>query len=110
MVSQVLGPLLLADTEHHASRSLRMALHGADPAALQAALDALRNDGLARLARDGFPPERSVVEVSARARYVGQSSELPVTLKDADATTIIAAARRPSDLRSTPSTTNGHTR
>jgi N-methylhydantoinase A len=83
--------LLLADTEHHSSRSLRMTLQNADPAALQAALDALRDDGLARLAHDGYPAERRVAEVSARARYVGQSSELSVPLKDADAATIIAA-------------------
>jgi N-methylhydantoinase A len=68
-----------------------MTLQDADPAALQAAVDALRHDGLASLAQDGFPPERRVVEISARARYVGQSSELSVPLKDADAVTIIAA-------------------
>jgi N-methylhydantoinase A len=83
--------LLLADTEHHASRSLRMSLRNADPAALQSALDALRDDGLARLQRDGFPPERRVVEISARARYVGQSSELSVALPHTDAAAIIAA-------------------
>ncbi len=82
--------LLLADTEHHSSRSLRMPLQNADPAALQAALDTMRAGGLAGLARDGYPPERRVVEVSARARYVGQSSELSVPLKDANAATIIA--------------------
>jgi N-methylhydantoinase A len=82
--------LLLADTEHHASRSLRMTLQDADPAALQAALDALRHDGRTSLARDGFPPERRVVEISARVRYVGQSSELSVPIKDADAVTVIA--------------------
>jgi N-methylhydantoinase A len=82
--------LLLADTEHHNSRSLRMPLQNADPAALQTALDTMRAGGLAGLARDSYPRDRCVVEVSARARYVGQSSELSVPLKDANAATIIA--------------------
>ncbi len=83
--------LLLADTEHHASRSLRMPLRNADPAVLQAALDALRDDGLARLEHDGYLARRRVVEISARARYVGQSSELSVALPHTDAAAIVAA-------------------
>jgi len=57
---------------------------------LQAALDALRREGLARLAEDGFPPERSQVEMSARARYVGQSSELPVPIAHPGAAQFLA--------------------
>jgi N-methylhydantoinase A len=83
--------LLLADTEHHSSRSLRMPLQNADPTALQTALDALRDAGLARLAQDGYPADRRVIEISARARYVGQSSELSVRLNDADAASIISS-------------------
>lgn len=83
--------LLLADTEHHFSRSLRIRADCGDATALQVAFDAIRRDGLARLAEDGFPPERSVVEMSARARYVGQSSELPVAIAHADAVQFVAA-------------------
>jgi N-methylhydantoinase A len=83
--------LLLADTEHHFSRSLRMRAHDGDAAALQVAFDALRREGLVRLAEDGFPPERSHVEMSARARYVGQSSELPVAIAHVGAAQFLAA-------------------
>ncbi|MCW3477129.1 hydantoinase/oxoprolinase family protein [Limobrevibacterium gyesilva] len=81
--------LLLADTEHHATRSLRM--RTADPAALQTALDALLQEGADRLAEDGFPPDRRSATRTARARYVGQSSELSVPLPDGDAPAILAA-------------------
>jgi N-methylhydantoinase A len=83
--------LLLADTEHHFSRSLRTRADGSDAAPLQAAFDALRREGIARLTEDGFPPGRSVVEMSVRARYVGQSSELPVACAYADAAQFLAA-------------------
>ncbi len=82
--------LLLADTEHHFSRSLRMHADG-DAGALQAAFDALRGEGMARLGDDGFPPERSRVEMSVRARYVGQSSDLLVAVTHADAGVLLAA-------------------
>ena len=82
--------LLLADTEHHFSRSLRMRADG-DAAALQSAFDALRREGMARLADDGFPAARSGVEISVRARYVGQSSDLPVAVPHADARAFLAA-------------------
>jgi N-methylhydantoinase A len=82
--------LLLADTEHHFSRSLRMRTDD-DEAALQAVFDALRREGMARLAEDGFPPERSRVELSAHARYVGQSSDLPVMVPHNDASDFLAA-------------------
>ncbi len=70
--------LLLADTEHHQSRSLRAV--AADAAALQEAIDALVAEGHARLAADGFPAGRRFIALSARARYAGQSSEIPVPL------------------------------
>ncbi len=79
--------LLLAETEHHATRSLR----NPDAPALQAVLDALLEDGAARLAADGFPPERRAAAVSARARYRGQSSELVVPLSGRDASAMLEA-------------------
>jgi N-methylhydantoinase A len=81
--------LLLADTEHHLSRSLRAVV--ADPAALQAAIDALVDEGHARLAADGFPAGRRFLALSARARYAGQSSEIPVPLATAKAGELLDA-------------------
>jgi N-methylhydantoinase A len=81
--------LLLADTEHHLSRSLR-AIAG-DPAALQGATDALLAEGNARLEADGFPASRRFLALSARARYAGQSSEIPVPLATVDAVEMLAA-------------------
>ena len=76
--------LLVADTEHHATQSLRMALDQADGARIASVLDALMAEGDERLARDGFPPERRQFRRAALARYVGQSSEIEVDLPDDD--------------------------
>jgi N-methylhydantoinase A len=83
--------LLLADTEHHAGRSLRMRLDEADPALLGDTLAALERQGTDRLEQDGFPPERCGLRRSAMARYVGQSSDIPVPLPDGDAAAVLAA-------------------
>jgi N-methylhydantoinase A len=80
--------LLLADTEHHASRSLRM--HQSDAALLQATLDELQQEAASQLMAEGFPTERQQIALSARARYVGQSSEIAVKLNSADAVAILA--------------------
>ncbi len=76
--------LLVADTEHHASQSLRMRLDEADAARVMAVLDALTAAGTERLARDGFPPERRMFRRAAMARYVGQSSEIEVRLPEGE--------------------------
>jgi N-methylhydantoinase A len=76
--------LLVADTEHHASQSLRVRLDAADPAQISAVLRALTNAGEDRLARDGFPAVSRSFQRSAQARYVGQSSEIEVALPDGD--------------------------
>jgi len=81
--------LLVADTEHHGTRSLRMPLAAADPAAVQAALDALTRSGEERLAEDGFPASRRARRLFAAARYVGQSSELSVALPECDAAALL---------------------
>ena len=82
--------LLLADTEHHATASLRVRLGMGNDADLSARLAALIQSGHDRLAEDGFPPERRAFLLSASARYVGQSSELSVPLSQADAATLLA--------------------
>ena len=74
--------LLVADTEHHASQSLRIRLDAADPARITAVLVALAEAGAAQLTRDGFAPNRQTFTRSAQARYLGQSSEIDVPLPD----------------------------
>ena len=76
--------LLVADTEHHASQSLRVRLDAADPARIAFVLSALHDTGAERLTRDGFPPNRQVFSRAAQARYLGQSSEIEVPLPDGD--------------------------
>jgi N-methylhydantoinase A len=83
--------LLLADTEHHAGRSLRMRLDEADAALLGEVLAGLAAQGMERLSQDGFPPAHRALRRSAMARYVGQSSDIPVSLPDGDAASVLAA-------------------
>lgn len=83
--------LLVADTEHHLSRSVRLRLDTVAPDALQAVLDGLLAEGDRCLADDGFPPERREARISVMARYVGQSSEISVALAPGSAAQVIAA-------------------
>ena len=76
--------LLVADAEHHTTRSLRTRLDQADAAQVASVLDGLLSEGNERLARDGFPPERRAFRCAALARYIGQSSEIEVRLPDGD--------------------------
>ena len=76
--------LLVADAEHHATRSLRTRLDEADAAQIAEVFDGLMTAGAERLARDGFPPQRRAFRRAALARYVGQSSEIEVKLPDGD--------------------------
>ena len=63
--------LLVADTEHHASQSLRVRLDAADPARIASVLAALADAGAERLTRDGFAPDRQSFRRAAQARYRG---------------------------------------
>jgi N-methylhydantoinase A len=72
--------LLVAEAEHHATRSLRVRADAADPARLDAVLAELARGGQDRLERDGFPAARQQLRRAAFARYVGQSSEIEVPL------------------------------
>lgn len=74
--------LLLAHTERHLSRSLRTRCDAADDAGADRALAALARAASERLDRDGFPPARQAIRRTALARYVGQSTEIPVVLPD----------------------------
>jgi len=86
--------LLLADTEHHGSRSFRQILPSTDLATFSDVLAALEQAGQKELARDGFPPARREIQRSALARYVGQSSELTVKLPEGDAAMLHAQVAR----------------
>jgi len=83
--------LLVAETEHHASRSIRRRLPAIDPDAIGAVLAALEAEGKAELARDGYPPARRRMQRFAQARYVGQSSEITVRLPEGDVATLLAS-------------------
>jgi N-methylhydantoinase A len=74
--------LLVADTEHHTSQSLRARLDTVDPERIDAVLAGLAKAGAEQLTRDGFLPERQLFRRSAQARYLGQSSEIDVPLPD----------------------------
>jgi N-methylhydantoinase A len=83
--------LLVADTEHHATRTLRACADALDAAQFAAALDALAAAGNDRLQRDGFPPSARAFRRTALARYLGQSSEISVTLPDHDPPDLLRA-------------------
>ena len=83
--------LLVAEAEHHATRSLRARLDAIDPAVVQAALDSLADEGARRLSEDGFPPDRRAFRRTAMARYVGQSSEIAIVLPAGDAAVVLRA-------------------
>ena len=74
--------LLVADAEHHATRSLRMRMDEADVVRVDRVLEELVASGAERLSRDGFLPHQRVFRRAAFARYVGQSSEIEVRLPD----------------------------
>jgi len=82
--------LLVAETEHHASRSIRRRLPAADPDAIGTVLSALEAEGMAELARDGYPPARRRMQRFAQARYLGQSSEITVRLPEGDIGNLLA--------------------
>jgi N-methylhydantoinase A len=83
--------LLVADTEHHASQSLRVRLDVADATRIASVLAELRAAGVDRLHRDGFSSTRQTFRRTAQARYVGQSSEIEVPLPDGDVTPAMIA-------------------
>ncbi len=79
--------LLVADTEHHLSRSVRAL--GTDAPQIQAVVDELRAEATSLLARDGFAPEAIRLNLGAKARYAGQSSEIAVPLASTNAAEIL---------------------
>ena len=82
--------LLLADTEHHLTRTLRAQVGEISADAFRTELEALLDRGEALLEADGFPAERREAFLSVMARYVGQSSEIAVPLVPGTAAEILA--------------------
>ncbi len=72
--------LLMADIEHHHSRTFRAAAEDADVQAIEGALAELDAVCAERMARDGVDPRLSRVAHFAEMRYAGQSYELEVPL------------------------------
>jgi N-methylhydantoinase A len=79
--------LLLADTEHHLSRSISS--RGLTPDVLQMQLAGLLSEGERRLEADGFTAQRREARISATARYAGQSSDIVVPLRPGTAAQIM---------------------
>jgi N-methylhydantoinase A len=84
--------LLYAEVEYYFTRTRKLLLRGADPAALQAVLDGLEDEARARLGEDGFAPAAIDIRRFASLHYQGQSFELrvPVATGRLDAASLAA--------------------
>jgi N-methylhydantoinase A len=84
--------LLYAEVEYYFTRTRKLLLRGADPAALQAVLDGLEAEARARLEEDGFAPAATEIRRFASLHYQGQSFELrvPVAAGQLDALALAA--------------------
>jgi N-methylhydantoinase A len=72
--------LLYAEVEYYFTRTRKRLLRAVAPGELEATVDALEAEARARLAEDGFAPERIEIRRSANLHYQGQSFELRVPL------------------------------
>jgi N-methylhydantoinase A len=72
--------LLYAEVEYYFTRTRKVVLRRAAPDALQAIADSLESAARARLAADGFAPDRIEIRRSASLHYQGQSFELRVPM------------------------------
>jgi N-methylhydantoinase A len=84
--------LLYAEVEYYFTRTRKLLLRGADPAALQAVLDGLEAEARTRLSEDGFSPAATEIRRFASLHYQGQSFELrvPVAAGRLDAAALAA--------------------
>jgi N-methylhydantoinase A len=84
--------LLSAEVEYYFTRTRKVLLRGADPAALQTVLDALEGEARARLGEDGFSRAATEIRRFASLHYQGQSFELrvPVAAGRLDAAALAA--------------------
>lgn len=74
--------LLHAEVEHHAARTVLTPTGAGAMAPVEAALEEMRADLLARLREEGFDPARAEIARFADLRYRGQSSELTLPIAD----------------------------
>src|SRR5436305_10530566 len=72
--------LLYAEVEYYFTRTRKRLLRSLDPTEVQDIIDGLEAEAQARLAEDGFMPERIEIRRSASLHYQGQSFELRVPL------------------------------
>jgi N-methylhydantoinase A len=72
--------LLYAEIEYYFTRTRKRLLRRVTPHELQQTVDGLEAEARARLAEDGFAPERIEIRRSASLHYQGQSFELRVPL------------------------------
>ena len=72
--------LLYAEVEYYFTRTRKRLLRALDPAEAQDIIEGLEAEARARLAADGFAPERIELRRSASLHYQGQSFELRVSL------------------------------
>lgn len=72
--------LLWGEMEHHTARTLLLPTRNSDMTAAQGAINAMRDDVLARFATEGFTPDLVRLYAAADLRYVGQSAEITVSL------------------------------
>jgi N-methylhydantoinase A len=72
--------LLYAEIEYYFTRTRKRLLRRVIPKELQETVDGLEAEARARLAEDGFAPERIEIRRSASLHYQGQSFELRVPL------------------------------
>jgi len=84
--------LLYAEVEYYFTRTRKLLLRGADPAALQGVLDGLEAEARARLGEDGFAAAAIEIRRFASLHYQGQSFELrvPVAAGPVDAASLAA--------------------
>jgi len=73
--------MLASDVEHNFVRNLLRPLARLDAAPFAEAVEGLRTDGVDRLSSDGFPDDQIRLSFGADLRYLGQSSELTVTME-----------------------------
>ncbi len=74
--------MLAADVEHSLVRAILRPLEALSQAALQAAAEALQAEGWRELADEGYHRNAVTLRFAADMRYLGQSSELTVPLRD----------------------------
>ena len=83
--------LLFAEPRHELVQSCRGQLSSTSRDEVMARLDALERAATERLAEEGYPPERVLLEPYFDLRYRGQSSELRVAFDRADGLHAVSA-------------------